>query len=176
MKRAALYFCCFLLFSFQVGAGAQSSSATPGYTEPEIKAAFIFHLMGFVSWPNSNDPSGLCFSDRNAVYVAFASLLHKREANDFTLKISADEAGLVGCDLLFLSKKFMLPLSTRSKPLLTIGESPGFAQRGGMIELKRNAGRVELLINNSELQRAGFSASSRLMSLATVITTGVEAP
>ena len=174
MRWAFLYLCCFLMSALEVT--AQGSGTTPGYTEPEIKAAFILHLMGFITWPNAQDPSAICMTKTNAVHEALASLLNGREDANLTLKVLADEQDLQSCDLLFLSDDEKAPRFTEAAPLLTIGEAEGFADSGGMVELRRQAGRVDLIINVSELRHAGFSASSRLMSLATIVTPGVMQP
>ena len=179
MRSALLYLCFFLVGVLE--ANAQGAGTTPGYTEPEIKAAFVLHLIGFITWPDAHEPSVICITEESNVQGALAALLKGRAGTDLTLKILVDEQDLQSCDLLFLSDEaklpvLTLPVLTDVTPLLTIGETLGFADSGGMVELRRRAGRVELIINVSELQYAGFSASSRLMSLATIVTPGVRQP
>lgn len=174
MRSALLYLCFFLVGVLE--ANAQGAGTTPGYTEPEIKAAFVLHLIGFITWPDAHEPSVICITEESNVQGALAALLKGRAGTDLTLKILVDEQDLQSCDLLFLSDEAKLPVLTDVMPLLTIGETLGFADSGGMVELRRQAARVELIINVSELQYAGFSASSRLMSLATIVTPGVRQP
>ncbi len=173
--RGPLVFGCLLLI-LALEAGAQKLGTTPGYTEYEIKAAFTLHLMSFISWPNSEQPNSLCVVDENGVYGALEVLLNARKAKDIALKRLLNTQDVEPCDLLFLGKDVELPALNHAQPLLTVGERTGFAEAGGMVELSRRAGRVELIINESELQHAGFSASSRLMSLATIVTPGVVRP
>jgi hypothetical protein len=54
-------------------------------------------------------------------------------------------------------------------PMLTVSDTRGFAQAGGMIELERQASRVGLVINLESLSDNGLSVSSRLLRLARVI-------
>lgn len=168
MRGALLTGCLLLMLALQVG--AQKLGATPGYTESEIKAAFTLHLITFITWPNNQQPNVLCVVDDDGVYGALELLLNKRKANDISLKDLVDTLDVETCDLVFLGGDVELPAPDHIQPLLTIGERSGFAAAGGMVELSRRAGRVELTINESELQHAGFSASSRLMSLATIVT------
>jgi hypothetical protein len=42
---------------------------------------------------------------------------------------------------------------------------------GGMIELKRNLNRVNVLVNVELLRAQGLNASSKLLNLATIIST-----
>ena len=174
MKLNLLWLWFFLVAALEVS--AQGSGTTPGYTESEIKAAFILHLMSFIRWPNNEQPNALCVVDKDGVFASLEELINKRASHNITLKVLVDTQEMSTCDLLFMGQDVSLPSSTPLQPLLTIGERTGFAASGGMVELKRHAGRVELIINDSELQHAGFSASSRLMSLATIVTPGVASP
>ena len=174
MRRTLLHLCVFLISVLE--ANAQGSGTAPGYTEPEIKAAFVLHLIGFITWPDAHEPSAICMTKESNVQGALAALLKGRAGTNLSLKILVDDQDLQSCDLLFLNDEAKLPVLTDVAPLLTIGETLGFADSGGMVELRRQAGRVELIINVSELQYAGFSASSRLMSLATIVTPGVRKP
>ncbi len=174
MRGQLLTGCLLLILALE--ASAQRLSTTPGYTESEIKAAFTLHLISFISWPNSQQPNVLCVVDESGVHDALELLLNKREAKDISLRSLVDTRDVGPCDLLFLGSDVDLPAFDHTLPVLTIGERTGFAAAGGMVELSRRAGRVELIINESELQHAGFSASSRLMSLATIVTPGVVRP
>lgn len=174
MRRTLLHLCVFLISVLE--ANAQGSGTTPGYTEPEIKAAFVLHLIGFITWPDAHEPRAICMTEESNVQGALAALLKERAGTDLTLQVLVDDQDLQSCDLLFFNDEAKLPVLTNVAPLLTIGETLGFADSGGMVELRRQAGRVELIINVSELQYAGFSASSRLMSLATIVTPGVRKP
>ena len=174
MRRLSIFLILLLTSALEVN--AQGSGTTPGYTEPEIKAAFILHLMGFITWPDNHSPSALCTVGNSNVYDALSVLVTEGQSSNLTLENLDNEQDFAPCDLLFFSQDDAVPDLTAVNSILTISEAAGFAAAGGMVELRRRSGRVELIINGSELQHAGFTASSRLMSLATVVTPGVARP
>ena len=50
--------------------------------------------------------------------------------------------------------------------LLTVGESPGFIERGGIINLVEVDGHIRFQINQKAARQAGLIVSSRLLTLA----------
>jgi hypothetical protein len=49
---------------------------------------------------------------------------------------------------------------------LTISDTPGFVQAGGIIELKLRAGRIRFDINQGAARQVGLKLSSQLLKLA----------
>ena len=52
---------------------------------------------------------------------------------------------------------------------LRVSDQPGFAQDGGMVELKRRGARMGLVVNLGALESAGLKASSKLLQLSEVV-------
>jgi hypothetical protein len=55
------------------------------------------------------------------------------------------------------------------EPVLTVGESPRFAERGGMIEFVVEDSRVRFAVNASAAEAAGLALSSELLRVATTV-------
>jgi len=53
---------------------------------------------------------------------------------------------------------------------LTVGESEGFAARGGIINFVVEEHRLRVEVNPLAAKRAGLKISSRLLSIATIVT------
>ena len=51
-------------------------------------------------------------------------------------------------------------------PVLTVGETKGFAERGGMIEFRTQKNKVRFVINAQAAKRAQIRRSARLLDLA----------
>jgi hypothetical protein len=51
-------------------------------------------------------------------------------------------------------------------PILAASNADGFARSGGGIELLRNSGRVQFIVNADTLSRHGLTPSSQMMRLA----------
>lgn len=63
------------------------------------------------------------------------------------------------------------------RPVLTVGDRPGFAAAGGHIELLRRDDRLRFGINRDALRRSGLAISSQVLDLAEfVIEAGKEHP
>ena len=59
----------------------------------------------------------------------------------------------------------MLQANAR-QPLLSVGDEPGFLERGGIIALKLSDGRVRFDINLATARETGLRLSSQLLQLA----------
>src|SRR5258708_21680083 len=54
-------------------------------------------------------------------------------------------------------------------PILTVGETPGFAERGGVIRFVLEDNRVRFEVNVEAAHQADLTISSRLLTLARII-------
>lgn len=156
---------------------SQSHHAAPGFTESEIKAAFIVNLFSFIEWPANSKPALLCVTQNNATAAAVRALLEARAGLNIRVQLYEETAeGFSGCDAVFIPRgSLVAPFAPRAdQPVLTVSDMEGFAEQGGMIEFERRPSRVGLVINNDELEASGFTVSSRLLSLARVVSTGAR--
>ncbi len=81
----------------------------------------------------------------------------------------AEDAG--ACDTLFVSasEQPRLPrilAAVGRRPVLTVGDSPEFAQRGGMIGFSMEGSRVRFTVNLAAAQGAGLMLQSELLRVA----------
>ena len=60
----------------------------------------------------------------------------------------------------------------RGSSVLTVGESEGFGQHGGIVNVLLNGGRIRIEVNPHAAERAHLQISSRLLSLATIVADG----
>jgi hypothetical protein len=58
--------------------------------------------------------------------------------------------------------------AVRDAPVLTISDHEEFADRGGMIQLRVDAGRMRFVVNIQAAACAGLSFSARMLALAEV--------
>lgn len=76
------------------------------------------------------------------------------------------------CHILFVGSsedKRFRSFPKESAGVLTVGETPGFASEGGVINFKLEAGRVRFEINATAAERRQFHISSKLLSLAQIV-------
>ncbi len=148
-------------------------------SEHQVKAAFLYNFANFVQWPTGaltdtttltigilgNDPFGNAFAP-----------FEKRKIKGHSLRIvrSTRLQELPICQVLFIStseeKHFeQIFQHLKERPVLTVSETPGFAQLGGMINFVLQDNKVRFEINLVRTREANLKLSSKLLKLALVI-------
>jgi len=162
-------------------AQARDSSDSSEYL---IKAGFIFNFAKFVEWPTTafaqpDSPIviGILGTDPFGTIIDQIVQDKKIGARGFVvkrLKWGSDVKDLKDCKILFVSaseKAHMDELLQMVKglPVLTVGETPGFAERGGVIRFVLEDNRVRFEVNVEAAHQAELTISSRLLTLARII-------
>ncbi len=83
--------------------------------------------------------------------------------------------GLAKCQLIFVpggntERIDQAVRASAQHPILTVGESPDFLRRGGMIAFVIDGGRVRFDINQTAAAAHGLTLSSRLLQVARTVT------
>ena len=159
-------------------ATAQSAS------EYEVKAAFLYKFASFVQWPGETSLGPICIGvlGENRFGDALDRVVRDKQVGNrpFTIRRFHSAAEAVHCEILFISSserhKFseILP-PLRGKPVLTVSEVDGFCEHGGAVNLKlidsRDGEKVlHFEINATAGERSGLRCSSKLLSLARLVT------
>lgn len=152
---------------------------TAGTSEYEMKAAYLYNFAKFIDWPDAQPlPSfNICVYGRDPFGGFLDQAVLGKQAHGAAIVIRRIPSGiqnLDGCQTLFLgaaSAAQIEPLlrALQGRSILTIGESDGFAEQGGMIGLRLDQGRVRFEINLAAISAARLQASSRLIELGRVV-------
>jgi len=163
-------------------AGAQVSDSDS--SEYLIKAGFIYNFAKFVEWPTAafaqpDSPIviGILGTDPFGTLIDRIVENKKIGARGFVvkrLKWNTDLKDLKECQILFVGASERAHLDdlvqiVKSLPILTVGETPGFAERGGVIRFVLEDNRVRFEINVAAAHQADLTISSRLLTLARII-------
>lgn len=149
--------------------------------EYALKAAYIYNFTKFVEWPRADDPVRSTFSigilgndpfgQSIDATVAGKTVEGRRIIIERFPDIDAMRRSARALDIIFIG--VMSPDSlaaaleyTRNLPILTIGESPGFCEKGGVINFVIRKNHIRLEINRAAAERAELKISSKLMQLA----------
>jgi hypothetical protein len=164
------------------GAGPQRAAAQlPQPPEYAVKAAFLYHFVQLVSWPQADagaSPIVLAVVGRDPFGDLLESTVVGRSVRGRPLRVvrAASVADLPAePDLVFLGAASVQEAeralsALRSRPVLTVGELPGLARRGAMVEFRLTADdRVSFDINLAEVERARLKMSSQLLRIARVV-------
>jgi len=162
-----------LLLALAVGGALHPQSSTSPRPEYEAKALVIRHLVNYITWPNAQDRPlhlGILgenpFGERSSLFLQGTT----RIAYWHPTSLLRD---LEGCDIVFIcaSESYRLPeilARLRGRPILTLSDTPGFAQRGVMINLVVVQDRITLEVNLVPLRQANLYLSSAVLSRAKV--------
>lgn len=154
-------------------------------SEYQLKAAFIFHFAQLVDWPvdslgPGNRPLMFCTVGENAFPGVLEDTVQGKQIGSRSLEVRHLQVNENprGCHLLFIAgrdKKRVAAIlaGLNGAPILTVGESDDFVERGGMIGFCLQENKIRFDINLNAAQRANLKISSRLLLLAkTVIGDG----
>lgn len=153
--------------------------------EMKIKAAIIYKLALFVEWPegsftDAEQSFGLCVLGGDGLAPVLGKVTSRGIFNrDIELQILSKASAINdSCHLLFISDANLNAVKgairrLADRPILTVSDTPGFAQSGGMVELAKRKNRIGFKINYDRVKTSGVKAASTLLQLSEIVK---EAP
>lgn len=168
-----------MLVALLLAVSCNSIWAAAGVDENEVKAAVIYNLLLFVEWPAPASPTKgfrLCVLDEGALTAALRR--HERKTvHGHSLevhRISATPEELDTCLAVMVEAGnpailTRLGMLARTRALLVIAEGAGAVDRGAMIGLQTDGGRVTFDINRGAMKKSGLAPSSKILRLARVL-------
>jgi uncharacterized protein DUF4154 len=187
LRRLAILIAVFsMTLNWTASAGAQAGDASDS-SEYLIKAGFIYNFAKFVEWPSTAfaEPDspiviGVLGTDPFGDIINHVVEGKKIGARGFVIrrfkwsKELKDSKDFKECRILFVSSSEKLHFeeiveAVKGLPILTVGETPGFAERGGMIRLMLEDNRVRFEVNVDAAHDGNLNISSRLLTLARII-------
>ncbi|MGH9718250.1 MAG: YfiR family protein [Candidatus Acidiferrales bacterium] len=158
---------------------AQNSDSAP--SEYLIKAGFIYNFAKLMEWPAPvftapNSPIVIGVLGTDPFQGMLDNVLRGKQVNGrgFLVKHLKWGDDLKGCDILFVSSSEKAHFDDlfrliRGLPILTIGDTPGFAERGGIINFVLEDDKVRFEIDVEAAKQANINISSRLLGLAKIV-------
>lgn len=161
-----------------------SAAADSPLPEYQVKAAIVYKVAKFVEWPNDAfltngsplimcisgvDPFGQYIDNLNGQMIQGRPFIIRRAGDDYSQ--------LERCHIVFVGpdpEQDSVMDSIRNSPVLTIGDSSGFAESGGMLGLSVDNHRVAFEINLNAVRDAGLDISASLLQLATIVTSRTD--
>lgn len=145
--------------------------------EYQIKALFIFNLVQFVEWPagahqTPDSPIRIGILGDNPFSGTLVAATKNEKVNGRALSVEqiTEPTALSDCHVVFVSRsergrlQAILDVVAR-RPVLTVGDTPGFAERGGIINFYREGEKVRFELNRSAAHAANLKLSSQLIRL-----------
>jgi hypothetical protein len=165
-----------------IAQSSQTTGATYESSEYQIKAEVIERITRLVTWPSSvfesdSSPFGVCLYGsspltRELEHLAVRSRIKNRAARIIRLDSSTT---LKDCHLLYVAavegaELYGIASRSRGKPILSVGDRPGLASAGLLVNLVvGDEGRIRLELNRDVARDSGLKFSAKLMLLARLV-------
>lgn len=169
---------CLLLVASTSDVRAQTAPTS----EYQLKAVFLFNFAQFVEWPPPAFPEtktpfivGVLGDDPFGAYLNETVRGETVQTHPMIVRRYRDVADIEACHILFISRSEadrMEPVLTslHGQGTLTVSDAESFAEQGGMIQFVTEANKIRLRINVEAARAADLTISSKLLSLAQIVT------
>lgn len=151
-------------------------------SEYMVKAAFLEKFTRFIEWPESSNmdnktqPFVISIIGKNPFGSILTNLYSTQKINGRKVTIrnihSIDK--IEGTHILFIAKSEQKNLAkildfAKNKPILTTGETKGYATNGVLINFYISNKKVRFEINETAVRNSGLYMNFRLLSLAKIV-------
>jgi hypothetical protein len=146
---------------------------------PSLKAAFLSNFAKFAEWPADVLPAGrvftFCISGDKAVANALEQSIKAHPGQEpVSVIIVTLDGSLSGCHMFYLGGLNLQDArrtvdTLKGRPIFTVSDVDGFAEYGGVAQLRLEQGRMRFAINPAAAQRAHLALSAKLLSLAIIV-------
>lgn len=143
-------------------------------SEEQLRAAFVANFGSYVEWPASafadaDAPFVIGVMDDEAMLRLLEAGLKARRIQGRAVSVRAvrNVQELAQVHLLYLRESQTgLLRALQGLPVLTVGQGPGFLDRGGIIRLLMQDQRLRFEFNAKVADRSGLKVSAKLQQLA----------
>lgn len=165
-----------LLLLAQAAELAANGPSIDARREANVKAVFLYSFGRYVQWPQQPKKQ-FVIGVLGEVSEHFAQAIHRvaatRTIDRKLITVRRFEAvdEVQDCQILFVTDSISeeeqnaLLESHKTRPVLLVGESPGFAQRGGVINFYLNGSTVRFEINGEAAHRRKLKLDAKLLNL-----------
>jgi hypothetical protein len=166
-----------------IGGTPVSVAEEPLASEYQVKAAFLINFPKYVDWTaaafaETNSPIVIAVLGETPVTDELQKAAAGRTVNGRNIILKhltyGEEYGI--CHILFISAaeerhspEVLAKLKDAS--VLTVGESDGFLESGGIINLARRDQKIGLEVNLIAANKARIKVSSKLLNVASAVKT-----
>lgn len=151
------------------------------FDEYQVKAAFLYNLTNFVSWPetsfdNAESPFIITILGKNLFKGSFKRLVENERIDNRQIQVKYINRieDISKTHLLFISSRFENKIKsilqrTKIPGLLPVSDFAGFCNAGGVVNLLIDDQRINLEINLTAATQNKLKFSSKILRLAKLI-------
>ena len=158
-----------------------AADETAGVAEYQVKAVYLYNFTKFTDWPantfaSASAPLVIGIVGEDPFGKTLDDLVKGEVVDLHPLVIKRLQPGddLRYCQVLFICRNEKDQMSAllqklKGSPVLTVGDTNGFAEEGGMINFVIVEETVKLEINQAAAEEAGLQISAKLLKIARTV-------
>ena len=161
-----------------VTAIANANGEEKDFPEAKIKAAYLYNFLRFIEWPEDvKTINHICIVGHNGEFKSAVNSLRALSIDEQPILIKEfseglNLQGLASCKIIFVTSRAshrqkMITNIMKNKSILTVGESRGFADQGGIINFVKINDKIRFEINLSVANKAGIRIPAKILRIAT---------
>jgi hypothetical protein len=151
--------------------------------EYPLKAIFLYNFAGYVEWPtetfaNEQSPFVIGVYGSSQIDETLRTIANSKKVGtrnlEFRRYLTVKE--IKQCHILFITREVPVKQLNeilavlKSEPVLVVGESPGFANAGTAMNFFIEANKIRFEVNTDATKQLGLKVSSKLLSMAKVVS------
>jgi hypothetical protein len=157
-------------------------------SEYVIKAGFIYNFAKLVEWPaavmgQSNSPLVIAVLGSDSFAEVLDNVVNGKQIDGRAFQVKRmkwKELKDCSCHILFVAAQENAHIDEviqmlKNAAVLTVAETPNFTRRGGIINFTLQESKVGFEANVDAARQAGLNISSRLLGLARIVQTSMNA-
>lgn len=143
-----------------------------------VKAAFIYNFVKFVEWPgvkaiSKQSAIDICVMGESPLLAA-SSVFKAASTSKLALSLVPEndiKAAIGHCHVLFISESEAgrmhdILAALKGSPVLTVSDTDGFAEKGGMIGFVMSDSKIKVVVNTKSVTQAGMRVDAQLLEIA----------
>jgi hypothetical protein len=147
-----------------------------------MKAVAIEKISRFVQWPEEDKAIAasqgfiICVFGQHPVAERSGEFYAERRIKDKTVKIRhlSNVEDVADCHLIYLTESSRHDLrtvlaTTGNKPILTVGDCPGYAEKGILVNFYITQQKLRFEINETGFHKAGLKVAPILLKVADIV-------
>ena len=150
-------------------------------SEYQVKAEDIERFTRFIDWPAGSEGHstfliGVVGENPFNGYLDKMAAQYRIKNRPVEIRAITDFSQIDSCQLVFIcgterDRLRRILMHTESKPILTVGDTAGFAQQGVIINFYNAGDKVRFEMNEAAIERSGLRVSAKLLKLARLVAT-----
>lgn len=150
-------------------------------SEDEVKAAYLYNFAKFVEWPeesfaDASAPIHLCVLNDPSIGSELSRIVKDKHITGRSVVVVPIQNGEQGrsCQILFINSAQSSQVEHIIKVLqgasvLTVGETTGFVEQGGIVNFVIQNDQVHFQVNHRAATQSRLRMSARLLSVAKLV-------